>query len=105
MKAHGLDTTDADDRRGQHMLTGVLLHVVESSLPVDLAVDGRSRQETTVCARRHGATIDLRSRDDMRDRSIVGVHDVDDAKTAEGSGVERLAASGGIERGSVERDG
>ena len=42
--------------------------------------------------------------DDVRDRAVLFVDDVDDAQRAEAAGVERLAAGGGIERGAIERD-
>ena len=74
------------------MLAGVLLHVIEAPRPVDLAVCFASWLP-------HSGLLD-----DVHDRPVVFVDDVEDARSAEKTGVKRLAARGGIERCAIEAD-
>jgi len=84
----------------------VLLHVIEAPRPVDVAVNDLPGFEV------QGAWFRVRSGfrvpgsgvDDMRDRPVVFVDDIDDAKRAEPAGVERLPSGCRIERCSIERD-
>ena len=66
--------------------------MIEAPRPVDLALDRAPRLQRS------------RLLDDVRDRPVLVVDDVDDARSAEKPGVERLAAGGGIERGAIEAD-
>src|SRR5213593_3843652 len=40
----------------------------------------------------------------MRNRAVLSIEDIDDAKAADQTGVERLTARGGVERGPIQRD-
>ena len=73
------------------MLAGVLLHVIESPQPVNLAVD-------------RIAHLWCRSLDDMQHAVIFGIDTINYACFAERPGVIRLAATGGIKRGPIEND-
>ena len=77
------------ERGRQHVLAGVLLHVLESALPVDCAVD------------RSDSGLAIEHVHDV----VVSIDDVDDARVAKRPGVERLPAGGRIERGAIEDDG
>ena len=70
----------------EEVLAGVLLHVVEAAGPVHAAV--------------HGRPVD-RVGEQVGD-AVTLVHDVHHRGAAEGPGVVRLAARGGIEGGAVE---
>ena len=90
MKALGPGVQQAIEGRRQHVLAGVLLHVIEAAGPVDRAADPRGVR---------------RAIDDMQDPPIVGVDDVQDLRARQRADVERLAARGRIERRPIEDDG
>ena len=96
MKADRPRAEQLVERRRQHVLSGVLLHVVEPPGPVDLSVDHVARSRFPVLGVEFGH---------VRDRPVLFVHDVDDAEWTEQAGVERLAARRRIERRAVEREG
>jgi hypothetical protein len=48
MKAHRPRAAHAQNRRGQHVLPGVLLHVIEPPRPVDLAMDDSARGQVVI---------------------------------------------------------
>ena len=78
------------ERAGQNVLPGMLLHVIETPRPVDLAGDQRA----------------LRERRCQHVDDVVAVVDgVDDFGRSEPAGVERLAAGRGVEGGAIERSG
>ncbi len=77
MKTFGSCARDPIECSGEHVLTGVLLHVFEAPCPINRAVDG--------------AGLDG-SLDHMKDFPIVSVGNVDDARGAQLTGVERLTA-------------
>ena len=88
------------------MLAGVLLHVIEAPRPVDAATNdlpGFGVQGSRFRVR-SGFGVRGSGFDDVRNRSILFVHDIDDAKRTELAGVERLPSGCRIERRSVERD-
>ncbi|MFN7980251.1 MAG: hypothetical protein U0Q11_00160 [Vicinamibacterales bacterium] len=89
MKADGTSAGEVFDDRRQQMLTGVLLHVIESADPGDIAAYRRSESR-----RRTG--------DDVHDVALVVIEDVDDRRIAERAHVERLSAGGRIERRAIE---
>ena len=72
----------------QHVLSRVLLHVIEPPRPVDDAVRAGAGLE---CAFEH-----------VRNRVIVAVDHVDDTNAVQGAGVERLSAGRGIERRPIQ---
>ena len=76
MEADGSDLEQAIERGRQHVLAGVLLHVLEPARPVDPAV--------------HRPGLDL-ALDDVHDAAVFVIDDVDDARGAERAGIERLA--------------
>ena len=78
------------ERRGEHVLPCVLLHVLEAPGPVDPSAD-RSRGQFPF--------------DHMKDRPVVSIHHIDDGDVAEPAGVERLPSGCRVERGPVEHDG
>ena len=80
------------ERRRQHVLPGVLLHVIEAPRPVDDAVDASG---PATWARLHHVH--------MRP-SPSSIDDIDDADVAERPGIERLPAGRRIEGGAVEDD-
>ncbi len=80
----------AIERRRQHVLPRVLLHVIETARPVDLAADATGGR---------GAV------HHVQNPPIVGLHDVDDSSAGERPQVERLPARRGVKRGAVEHDG
>ena len=91
VEALGPRLAHAVERRRQHVLAGVLLHVIEAPRPVDRAVARgapTSSGPSTTCT----------------SRSVVVIDDVDDAPAAERAEVVRLPAGGGIERRADERD-
>jgi hypothetical protein len=77
VKACGSVLEQAIERRGQHVLTRVLLHVIESASPSDLAS--------------HAIAGGERSTDDVNDLGLLidCLEDLDRAKT---TGVEGLTA-------------
>jgi len=81
----------AQNRRGQHVLSGVLLHVIEAAGPIDLAVDVLAWCQTRLL-------------DDVSDPAVFLIEHIDDPQAAQCPGVERLTAGGGIEGRPVERD-
>jgi hypothetical protein len=87
VKAHGAVLEQPIERRRKHMLASVLLHVIESAHPVDIAA--------------HRRTVDER-RTQHVDDVVVLVDGLDDFDIAEATGVERLAAGRRIERGAIE---
>ena len=91
MKAERRHGEAVDDRRRQHVLARVVLHVIETAVPVDDAMQRLSDSQLPVA---------LHHVDDV----IVVVRHVDDRERAEPSGVERLAARGGIERTAIQPD-
>src|SRR5262249_49619860 len=90
MKALGPDAEQAIEGGRQHVLTRVLLHVIEPPRPVDRPVQRRRRG---------------RAIDDVEDPSFVRVHDVEDADVAERARIGRLTAGGWIERRAIEYEG
>ena len=96
MEADGARREQPVERRRQHVLPGVLLHVIEPPRPVDRAVHRSARARL-----RPRAALDTM----CSDLAVVLVHDVDDHADAiaERAGVERLTAGGGIEGGPIER--
>src|SRR5882724_5185770 len=90
MKADRARTGLAFKGRRQCVLTGMLLHVIEAAFPVDAASNARVFLELAI--------------DEMRDGAVFSIDDVEHGRVTQGSSVERLAARGGIERGTIERD-
>ena len=90
MEAHRSDVQQAVERGRQHVLAGVLLHVLEAAGPVDPPA--------------HQARLDL-SLDEMNDAAVVFVDDLDDASGAERARIERLAARGRVKGRAIEHDG
>src|SRR5262252_8217950 len=90
MKADGLRAETPLDRRRQHVLPSMLLHVVESARPVDGTMDRLSLREP------------LLAFDHVLQRSVLILDDVDDEDRVEDASVERLTARGGIKGGSVQ---
>ena len=90
MEALGACTMHVLERGRQHVLTRVLLHVIEPPRPVDLPAHLHSR-----CERRGNH---------VRDAAIVEVDHVFDPYAAENPGVEGLPAGGRIERRTIEHD-
>ena len=90
MEALSTGARDSIERRRQEMLTRVLLHVFETTGPVDRAVN-RARPQLAF--------------DDMQDYAIVPVNHIDDLRSPECAHIERLTARRGIERGAIEDDG
>ena len=79
-----------NERGRQHVLAGVLLHVIEAPRPVDAAA--------------HLAPPVQRRRHDVRDAPVVEINHVLDANAIEETGIEGLPARGRIERGPIEHD-
>jgi hypothetical protein len=75
----------------EHVLSGVLLHVIEAPVPIDRARDFVGRRD--------------RRREAMRDPSVVGIGDFEDRDAVDVAEVEGLAAGGRIEGGAVEVEG
>ena len=89
MEAHGRRVARVDERRRQHVLTGVLLDVVETPRPVDLAGDDLAGFE--------------RGREHVHDRAVLlAIDDIENRHAAERPEVERLAAGGRVERRAIE---
>ncbi len=84
MEAFSARPADRLERRRQHVLPGVLLHVVESTRPVDGPVHARSDVERTI--------------DEMHEPAILVIDHVDDGPSAEPPEIVRLPAGGRIER-------
>ena len=95
MEALGAHAADTIERRRQHVLAGVLLHVIEAPRPVD-------RGPLTPSPSR--APSRAPTLDDVHNRAVVSIDDVDDPRAAERAGVERLAAGRRIEGGAIEHD-
>ena len=89
MEALGAGLTHPVERRRQHVLAGVLLHVVEAPCPVHRALDAGPDLEAAV--------------EHVHEPAILVVDDVDDAAAAERAEVVGLSAGGRIERGGRER--
>jgi hypothetical protein len=79
------------ERRREHVLPGVLLHVIETARPVDTPHDAR-----TGCQR---ATLD-----DVQHVAPLVVDDVHDARGVQRAGIERLPSGGRVEGGAVQPD-
>jgi hypothetical protein len=97
MKAHRAHAKQFVDRRRQHVLAGVLLHVIEAPRPIYRAADRLSVVQGPWSLVRPWSWVQ-----DVRDRPVFLVDHIDNAKVAQPPGVERLAAGCGIERGAVE---
>ena len=80
------DVIQVDEHGGEEVLTGVLLHVVESATPIDLALDLRERK---------------RLLEDMNDPPIL-IENVGDGQSTDASGVVRLTARCRIESRLVQ---
>ena len=76
--------------RGQQMLAGVLLHVIEAPGPVNMAAHARVDLELAVHK--------------MANRAVLLVEHVDDLRLSKGPDVERLAAGRRVERRAIEHD-
>jgi hypothetical protein len=76
------------ERRRQQVLPGVLLHVIEPAVPVDMPA--------------HAAVLFERAIDQMRDVAILVVEDVEHPGLVERPDVEGLPAGGGIKRRAIE---
>ncbi len=79
----------AIERGRQHVLAGVLLHVVESPCPIDAPVHGSRRQLAV---------------EDVQDAAVVPIDHVHDRRGAEVADVEWLPAGRRIKRRAVEED-
>ena len=88
VEADGSDLEHAVERRRQHVLARVLLHVLEAARPVDPPCTARRDLAFDHCTM----------------LAVVFVDDLDDAGGAERAGIERLAARGRIESRAVEHD-
>ena len=114
MKAHGPDVEQTVERRRQHVLAGVLLHVIESACPVDEAAHthpgfevqgaGFRVRSSGFKVQRSGFGVRGCAFHDVRDRAVFLIDDVHDAQRAEHARVERLPARRRIERRAIERD-
>ena len=89
VEALGTDVTQPGECRRQHVLPGVLLHVIESSRPVDRAAQANRGR---------------RAIDDVQNPAVLAVHHVEHADVAEHPDIERLAAGSGVERGAIEHE-
>ena len=87
VEALGAGADHAIERGRQHMLPGVLLHVLESSVPVNLAVDDLQLS----IASRNDPAFEF-AFENMENLAILGAHDVDDTGRTEVTGVKRLSA-------------
>lgn len=87
MKRNSLKSEELDERGGEHVLRGMLLHMIESPRPVDGAVNLRRRDWPL---------------DNVNDFVAVLVRNVDYSDIVQLAGVERLAARGGVKRGAIE---
>src|SRR5467141_2278283 len=99
METDGPDVEQPRTRGREHMLSRVLLHVVEPARPADRA----SKNLTGLGIRDSGLGTLSGRFDDVRDRSVLFIDDVHDAEGPQDAGVERLAARGGIKRRAIER--
>ena len=91
MKTDRADAEQPIERGRQHVLPGVLLHVIEPARPVDLPVGPRRQRRaarSTTCTT----------------SPVVIVDHVDDRLAAEAARVERLSARRRIERRAIEHD-
>src|SRR5258708_7929822 len=104
MEAHGPHAEQAIECRRQHVLTGVLLHVIEAAWPVDDAVRVLANMQRRSLLRPGPSKLGpyTYTFKDVQNVAGVIVLDVDDADAAERADVERLAARCGIERGAIE---
>ena len=89
VEADGVEVEQLLEDRGQQVLAGVLLHVIEAAGPIDGALDRLARQ----------------GRGKAVGDAIVLVHHIDHRDAADGAGIEGLPAGGGVEGGAVEVDG
>src|SRR5882724_9675198 len=87
------------EERGEQMLTGVLLHVVDAACPVDAALDLSAGEQ--------------RLRSEMPELALFILLDIDDggfqpratgSRGGERAGVVGLTSAGGVEGAAVERD-
>src|SRR5215472_18221124 len=86
MKAHRMRVEQIDEHGGQQMLSGVLLHMIEAALPMDNAADFDGFE---------------RRRNLVRDPAVF-IDYLRYVNAAQLSGVEGLAARGGIEGSAIE---
>jgi hypothetical protein len=87
--AHGVVAEELLEHGREEMLAGVLLHVVESPLPLHGSMDGAIAAKWAL--------------HEVRD-ALSFVDDVGDTRAAQGTEIMRLATRGRIERGLVEID-
>ena len=87
------------EERGEQVLAGVLLHVVQASRPVDAAFDRGAGEQWL--------------RGEVPELALLVLFDVGDGglqtraaggSGGEGAGVVRLASAGGVEGAAIERD-
>ena len=81
METDSRDFIQVNEHGGEEVLTGVLLHVVESATPIDLALDLRERK---------------RLLEDMNDPPIL-IDNVGDGQSTDESSVVRLTARRRVE--------
>jgi hypothetical protein len=91
MKGHGVQIAGFYERPGEHVLSRVLLHVIESTVPVDRAVDVPRRWRTTF----HG----------VQHRLALALLHIDDGEASDAANIRRLSARGGVEIGLVQVHG
>jgi hypothetical protein len=85
--------------RGEDVLAGMLLHVLETPRPIDPSVDwSRSRwlRRTPFQSARF---------EHVDDRAVVSIHHVDDRRVSQAAGIERLPSRGRVERRPIEHHG
>jgi hypothetical protein len=87
VKAFGANAEEPIEGGRQDVLPGVLLHMIETARPIDAAVD---------------LTFSQLPFNDVRDRAVVSIDDVDHPCAAEIAHVVRLPARRRIERGAIE---
>ena len=92
---------ETNERGREHVLAGVLLHVIAAAGGVNLAVDAGSGLQGSLVEIALGFEV-------VDDAAIFGVGDFGDAELAgarrEPSRIVNLASAGGIERGAVENE-
>jgi hypothetical protein len=91
MKAHGVRISDMDKRLGQDMLPGVLLHMIEPTIPVNRAVDEVIKD--LVAKDVHDGAIFFTD-ENVNDRHFVNV-----------ATIGRLPARGWVEEGMIKDQG
>ena len=87
MERNSLEFEELDERGGEHVLSRVLLHVIEAARPVDCAVN-RARSDGLV--------------GEMRDFAILGVEHFHDCGSAQVACVKWLSARSGVKRGAIQ---